>query len=92
MSEIQARVYELQQGEWIELDATAPRPSTSHRVIGMVAGALAIAVMAAITIVAAALTALLLPVGLLIAWLASRRRATPGRGAGATAEDAYIKP
>ena len=78
MSEIQARVYELREGEWIELGATAPRPSASHKVIGMVAGALAIAVMVAITVIAATLTALLLLAGLLLAWLASRRRAAPG--------------
>jgi hypothetical protein len=75
MSEIQARIYELHEGEWVELDGTARRPSTSHRVIAIVAGALAIAVMAAVTIIAAALAALLLPIGLVLAWRAARRRA-----------------
>ena len=70
---VEAHVYELQRGEWVEIVAM-PRPSRWERFAGIVAGALAVAAIAAITILAAALMAILLPVGLLLAWLAARRR------------------
>ncbi len=68
------RVYELQRGHWVELGAAAERASAWRTFAGLVAGALAIAVMAALTIVAAVLTVVLLPVGLVLAWLGARRR------------------
>jgi hypothetical protein len=70
----QGRVYELRQGHWTEVGGTAARSSVERSFAGFVAGALAIAASAAIAIVAAALTVVLLPIGLVLVWLASRRR------------------
>jgi hypothetical protein len=72
--QFRGRVYELQHGQWVELGPAAARASGWRTFAGLAAGAFAIAVMAALTIVAAVLTVVLLPVGLVLAWLGARRR------------------
>lgn len=76
------RTYELRSGRWIEVDER-PQPPSRWRSLGAIlAGAVAIAAMAAIGIVAAAITVLVLPVALLVAW---RLSATPHRQRGLSA-------
>lgn len=70
---IERRVYELQQGEWIRVDSTAT-VSGWQRLAGIALGAIAIAMLGATAIATVALTAVLLPVGVALAWVVSRRR------------------
>jgi len=72
--QFRGRVYELQRGRWVELGRAAPRAAGGPTFAGLAAGAFAIALMAALTIAAAVLTVVLLPVGLVLAWLGARRR------------------
>jgi hypothetical protein len=71
---LRPRTYELRRGGWIEIDEPR-RPLSGWRRIGaFIATAFVIAALAAIGITASAIAVLLLPFGLLFAWIARRAR------------------
>jgi ABC-type sulfate transport system permease component len=72
MSE-QGRIYELRPGGWIEIDDQTTPASGWRRLASALVASLAIASVAATIIAAAALAIMLLPLGLLAAWLGKRR-------------------
>jgi hypothetical protein len=65
---VEARTYELHDGEWVEHPRSRrPAPSIVEHVIAAIATAFAIAVIAAIGILAAALTLVIAPIALCVA-------------------------
>ena len=76
---LRGRIYELRRGDWTELDEP-PRPTAGWRGPGtLLVAAVSIAAMVAIGIVATAITIIVLPVALVIAWRLHRRTRASSR-------------